>query len=130
MNWHISRREHLGSSLSAQGADQFPGRSEVGAKFVVADTVEVDSHPALDSYIRWSVVDGREVGDESLLLSWWGGYPNPDMSVVVMVVSEHRKDPFLDKKRRLSMGDLLGRARQGQANSADSLYPRITVHVR
>jgi hypothetical protein len=100
----------------------------VGAKFVVADLREFDSHPALSSYIRRSVIDPREARDESLLLSGLRGYYNCDMPVVVMVVREHRKDPFLDKERRLSMGDLLGRARQRQANSAHSLYLFFTVH--
>jgi len=107
--------------LSPRAVDQFPSFREVSAKLIITDLVEVDSYPALASNVRWPVVDAWEAGNESLLLSWLCRDHNRDMAVVVVIVGEHRKDTLLNKKRRLTMGGFLARARQRQANPADSL---------
>jgi len=51
------------------------------------------------------------------------------MAVIVMIVGEHSKDPFLDEKCRFSVRELFRCTGQAQADSADSVHVVISAHL-
>jgi hypothetical protein len=84
-------------------SDETPGVQDMEGEFPIADFAELDADPTLYSNVRrFEVLSGR-TAKERLLSSGRGGNPDGDVTVVVMIVGEHREDFFIDEERRFSM---------------------------
>ena len=76
----------------------------------IGDAVDLDPDPAFYSDI-WRPKEFLRIGaDQFLLRTGRGWKPHCDMSIVVMVVSEHGVYAFVDEEGRLAVGELLSGA--------------------
>jgi hypothetical protein len=91
------------------------------AQLIVADAAQLDSNPSLHADVRRLVVFPRPFADQHGLLAKLGGNPHRDVSIVVMVVDEHRVDPFVNEECGRAVRQFFCGARQRHADLADSL---------
>ena len=86
--------------------------------FFVADRIQRNADPTLDSHIRRFGVDFRRAVDQACLRPRLRRNPDRHMPVVVVIVGKDREDLLPDKERRLAMRRSCGCARQRETDAA------------
>lgn len=61
-------------------------------QFFIADTIQLDTHPAAHTDIRRTEISLRRGVDQALLVTRRRGYPDRNTSVSMMIAGEHGKD--------------------------------------
>jgi hypothetical protein len=116
----LSRRPILRTHQS----ERFPHQR---AKRLVVYRVEFDTDPSRRPDIRGPKVHCRRLFDQRFLYSWSCRHPHRNMSVVVVIVGEHREHPLRREEGRLTVRELLDCAwdRQAHAPQPGNLPPIV-----
>src|SRR5579872_643533 len=87
----LTLRLILSGSLELLRRHHLPGLPDMRGQFLVPDPIQLDPHPSARPNIRRTEVRPRRLLDKSLLQTWRRGNPDSDVSILVMIVGEHRK---------------------------------------
>src|SRR5215469_1294905 len=95
----LTVRSILSGSFAKRGEQFFrrnhcPGLEHVRGKLIVTDAFEFDSDPAFHADIGRAIVDSGRFLNESFLETGGSGNPDRHVSIVMMIVGEHREDTF------------------------------------
>jgi hypothetical protein len=89
------------------------------AKLLVVDFGKLYSDPSGNTHIGRTKIDLWRGFDERLLQTRFGGNPDGDAPVVVVIVGKHCEDAFSHEKRWLAVRKFFGDVRQRSTDSPD-----------
>jgi hypothetical protein len=90
------------------GGGSPPGVEDVTGEFIVVDAIEFDTDPPAPADVRRFEEFGGRATDESLLVAGCGRDPDGDVSIVMVVVGEHREDLVVNEEGGFAVGEFFG----------------------
>lgn len=92
----------------------------MSSKIVITNSIEINSNPARRAHIWRPEISFWRALDQRSLQTRRRRNPYGDVSVLVMIVGEHRKYSLVYEKSWLAVRKLLGCACHGHANAPDA----------